>query len=138
MKLINILVVDGMGGGIGKALIERIKTELPNIKITAVGTNAIATTAMLKAGADASATGENAIVYNASRVDFIIGVTGIIIANSMYGEVSPKMTKAISASPAHKILIPIDKCNMTVVGVKPASMQVFIKEVVDKLSEYIL
>lgn len=129
----NVLIIDGMGGGIGKSIIERVKTQLEGVSITAVGTNAIATTAMLKAGADFSATGENAIVYNSARADFIMGVMGIAFANSMYGEVSPKMAEAVSASPAHKILIPIDKCNVTVAGVKTSSVHTYVNEAVDKL-----
>jgi len=113
----NILVIDGMGGGIGKSVIEHIKTELADAVITAVGTNSAATSAMLKAGADYGATGENAVVFNCTKADFIIGVTGIIFANAMHGEISPKMAQAVSSSPAHKILLPLDKCNVTILGV---------------------
>ena len=129
----NILVIDGMGGGIGKSIIEKLKTVIKDVSITAVGTNSIATSAMLKAGADFCATGENAVVYNASRADYIIGVMGIAFANSMHGEVSPVMAAAVSASIAHKILIPIDKCSVTVMGVKPASVQEYIGEIAEKL-----
>jgi len=129
----KILVIDGMGGGIGKSIIEKLKAELNDIEIIAVGTNSIATSAMLKAGADFGATGENAIVFNATRTDYIIGVTGIVFANSMHGEVSPAMALAVSSSPAHKFLIPTDKCNVTVSGVKQASVQEYINEIVDKL-----
>ena len=123
----NVLVIDGMGGGIGKSIIEHIrKNELKDIEITAVGTNSIATAAMIKAGADKGATGENAIVYNCTKADYIIGVIGIVIANSMHGEISPKIAEAVSSSPAHKILIPIDKCNVTVLGLvdKPIQTQI--------------
>jgi len=130
---VNILIIDGMGGSIGKALIEKLKTEFDGIHITAVGTNAIATAAMLKAGADVGATGENAVVYNAAHADYILGVMGIAFANAMHGEVSPKMAEAVSLSPAHKILIPHNKCNVTVVGVANASVQLYIDEAVDKL-----
>ena len=122
----NILVIDGMGGGIGKAVIEHVKNELPEAVITAVGTNSIATSAMLKAGANYGATGENAIVYNCSKTDYIIGVIGIVIANSMHGEVSVKMVEAISSSSAHKVLIPYDKCNVTVLGVEERSIQAYV------------
>jgi len=132
----NILVIDGMGGGIGKAVVEKIRAEAIGATLIAVGTNAIATTAMLKAGADFGATGENAVIYNASRADFIIGVVGIVFANSMHGEVTPKMSKAVSKSPAHKILIPIDKCNVTVVGVVDASVSGCVAEAVKKLQEF--
>ena len=130
---VNILVIDGMGGGIGKSIIERLKAELKDVSIIAVGTNSIATSAMLKAGADFGATGENAVLYNAARADYIIGVVGIALANSMHGEISPKMSEAVSASSAHKILLPVDKCNVTVAGAAGASMQTCIGEVVNKL-----
>ena len=129
----KVLVIDGMGGGIGKSFIEKVKAEHKSIEIIAVGTNAIATTAMLKAGADYGATGENAVIYNATRVDYIIGVLGIAFANSMHGEISPKMAEAISLSPAHKILLPVDKCSVTVTGITASSMQEYISEAVEKL-----
>lgn len=131
----NILVIDGMGGSIGKSIIEKIKAELEGVVITAVGTNSIATSAMLKGGADFGATGENAVIFNAARADYIIGVMGIMLANSMHGEVSPKMAEAISTSTACKILLPVDKCNVIVMGVRAASMQVYISEIVSKLRE---
>ncbi|MCL2618120.1 MAG: DUF3842 family protein [Defluviitaleaceae bacterium] len=131
----NILVIDGMGGGIGRAIIEKVRANLGGVGITAVGTNAIATAAMIKAGADVGATGENAVVYNAARADCIVGVIGIAFANSMYGEVSPKMSEAVSQSHAHKILIPSDKCNITVSGVSGVSLTAHIDEVVAKLRQ---
>ena len=125
----NILVIDGMGGGIGKSIIEHIKTEIFDIEITAVGTNSIATSAMLKAGADNGATGENAVIYNCTKADYIIGVLGIIIANSMHGEVSPKMAEAVSASSAYKILIPYGKCSVTVLGLEDKPVQAYIAQI---------
>ena len=125
----NILVIDGMGGGMGKSIIEHIKNELPGGVITAVGTNALATSAMLKAGANFGATGENAVLYNCTKTDYIVGVVGIIIANSMHGEISPKMVEAISVSAAHKILVPYDKCNVTVLGVEERPIQSYISEI---------
>lgn len=143
----NILVIDGMGGGMGKAIIEHITKELhsckqtskadmlPEISITAVGTNSIATSAMLKAGANFAATGENAIIYNCAKADCIVGVMGIVFANSMHGEISPKMAEAISSADAHKILIPTDKCNVTVLGVAEKPVQAYIGEIVKNLCE---
>jgi hypothetical protein len=125
----NILIIDGMGGGIGKSVIENIKSQLADAVITAVGTNSIATSAMLKAGADYGATGENAVVFNCMKADIIIGVTGIIFANAMHGEISPKMAEAVSLSPAHKILLPVDKCNVTIAGVDNKPIQFFINEI---------
>jgi len=128
----KILVIDGMGGGIGKSIIEHIKSEFTDIEITAAGTNSIATSAMLKAGADYGATGENAVIYNASQAEYIIGVVGIVIANSMHGEISPKMAVAVSSSAAHKILIPMDKC-VTVLGVAEKPIGAYIHEIADAI-----
>ena len=125
----KILSIDGMGGGIGKSIIEHIKSEPADVEITAVGTNSLATSAMLKAGASYGATGENAVVYNCAKADYIIGVMGIVIANSMHGEISPRMAEAVSSSPAHKILIPIDRCNVTVLGVAEKPIQTYIGEI---------
>ena len=134
----NIVVIDGMGGGIGKALIEYIKSEFSDVEIMAVGTNSIATSNMLKAGADSGATGENAVIYNCKNADYIIGVVGIAFANSMHGEVSPKMAEAVSSSSAHKILIPLDKCNVTVLGVVEKSIQTYISEIKSKIENEIV
>ena len=133
----NILVIDGMGGGIGKSIIEHLKSELPDAEIMAVGTNSIATSAMLKAGANYGATGENAVLYNCMNADFIIGVIGIIFANSMHGEISPKMAEAVSSSPGHKILLPIDKCKVTVLGISGLPVQSYIGEIAKKIKERI-
>jgi len=125
----NILVIDGMGGGIGRAIIEHIRSEHSGVEITAVGTNSLATSAMLKAGADYGATGENAVVFNCTKADYIIGVVGIMVANSMHGEISPKMAEAISSSSAHKVLIPMDKCGVTVIGMTEKPIQAHISEI---------
>ena len=132
----KVLVVDGMGGGIGRVLIEKIKAEFSGATVVAVGTNAVATAAMIKAGADAGATGENAVVYNAADADYILGVLGIAFANSMHGEVSPAMAAAISASRAHKILLPVDKCSVSIAGVMPAPMQEHIGDALAKLRRH--
>ena len=131
----NILVIDGMGGGIGKAVIEHIKGQIPGSEITAVGTNSLATSAMIKAGASFGATGENAIVHNSRKADFIIGAVGIIFANSLHGEISPKMAEAVSSSPAHKILLPIDKCNVSVLGVADKPIQSYMSEIIEKITK---
>jgi hypothetical protein len=136
--MMKILVIDGMGGGIGKAVIEHIKAGLSGAEITAVGTNSIAASAMLKAGADYGATGENAVIYNCAKADFIIGVTGIVFANAMHGEISPKMAEAVSSSPAHKILLPLDKCNVTILGVDSKPIQSYIHEIADVLKKKLL
>ena len=125
----NIVVIDGMGGGIGKSIIEHIRREFKDVNITAAGTNSIATAIMLKAGATNGATGENAIVFNCGKADCIIGVIGILVANSMHGEVSPKMAEAVSMSAAHKILIPVEKCGITVLGLAEKPIQAYIDQI---------
>ena len=109
----KILVIDGQGGRIGCLFIETIKKKASNIHITAVGSNSIATASMLKAGADEGATGENPVIFNSKNTDFIMGPIGIIIANSLLGEITPRMAEAISSSHAKKILIPIKITTVT-------------------------
>ena len=125
----KILIIDGMGGGIGKAIIEQIKSEFDKVNIMAVGTNSIATSVMIKAGATNGATGENAIIHNAASADCIIGVMGILIANSIHGEISPKMSRAISLSAAHKVLIPMGKCGVSVLGLEEKPIQSYINDI---------
>ena len=113
-----ILVVDGQGGGIGKAIIERLTEEFgKEHEIMAVGINAIATMGMSKTKIKNIATGENAVIFNAKRADIIIGSIGIVAANSMMGELTPAMANAISESSAVKVLIPLNKCGLRVAGV---------------------
>ncbi|NLL81927.1 MAG: DUF3842 family protein [Tissierellia bacterium] len=114
----KILVIDGQGGKMGRTIVEQLKNSLPDYKITALGTNSIATSAMLKAGADFGATGENPVIYNSSDADIIIGSMGIIVANSYMGEITPAMASAISESHAVKILIPVNRCNIIVAGIE--------------------
>jgi hypothetical protein len=132
----KIAVIDGQGGGIGKALVEGLRNMFGNdIEITALGTNALATSLMLRAGADDGASGENAIVYNAGRVDVILGPIGIIAADSMLGELTPLMAEAIARSHAKKILIPMNRCNVQVVGVKNMTLLQYIDEAVALVGE---
>ena len=113
----RICVIDGQGGGIGSTIIKKLKdTFQETVEIFAIGTNAIATSQMLKARANRGATGENAIAVTVKTVDVIIGPMAIIIANAMMGEVTPEMAQAISSSPAKKILIPLSQENVEIVG----------------------
>lgn len=113
----RIAVIDGQGGGIGKYLTEKMRKELSEkVEIIALGTNALATSLMLKAGANEGASGENAIIFNVNKVDIIVGTIAILMANSMLGELTPKMAEAIAQSPATKILLPLNKCGVTVIG----------------------
>lgn len=112
-----ITVIDGQGGGLGAALISRLKDKLGGEhQLIAVGCNALATSAMLKAGAQRGATGENAVCYNAARSDLILGPIGLLSANALLGEVSPAMANAVSAAPGRKILIPSSSCGILVAG----------------------
>lgn len=113
----NILVIDAQGGGIGKQVIAAIKKEFSGIVITAVGTNSIATAAMLRAGADNGATGENAVIVGCRKADMIIGPIGIVIADSLLGEVTPAMAVAVGQSRAKRLLIPVNHCDNYIVGV---------------------
>ena len=131
----NILVIDAQGGGIGKQVVTAIKEKIDGASIVAVGTNSAATAAMRKAGADFSATGENAVVVNSRKADVIIGPVGIVIADSLWGEITPKMAIAIGQSDAVRILIPVNHCNNVVAGVKDLGITELVKDVVDKLSK---
>ena len=132
----NLLIIDGQGGGIGKTLTEQIKAAFPSYIITAAGTNALATSAMMKAGADLGATGENAIIYNCQHADIILGPIGIILANSLLGEVSPSIASAVASSKAKKILIPITKCNTHIVGIENKTLNKYIEEAVKAVKEF--
>lgn len=128
----RIAVVDGQGGGMGKAIVERFRKEFENkIEIIALGTNSLATSLMLKAGANEGATGENAIVFNADKVDLILGPIGIICANSFLGELTPLMAEAIASSPAKKILIPLNKYNIVITGIEHKPLPHYIDDAVE-------
>lgn len=125
----KIAVIDGMGGGIGSQAIERLKSLNNNdIEIIALGTNSQATANMIKSGAHQGATGENAISWMCQKVDIIIGPLAIIAANSMMGEISPKMSEAIASSPAKKLLLPVSKCNIDVIGLEDLQFKVIFEE----------
>jgi hypothetical protein len=133
MKL-KIAVIDGQGGGIGEQIIRKLRKSLPeDTEIIALGTNSIATANMMKAGANHGATGENAIIINAPKVDCILGTISIIAANAMLGELSPKMAEAIASSPAKKILLPLNMENMEVVGINHDPLPHLIDKLIDNL-----
>ena len=127
----TIAVIDGQGGGVGKALVEGLRQALSrSVRITALGTNSLATSIMLKAGADEGATGENAVVVNAARADIILGAVGILAADSMLGELTPAMAAAIGRSRAEKILIPLNRCGLRIVGQKNLPFADFVDDAV--------
>ncbi|WP_027363754.1 DUF3842 family protein [Desulfotruncus alcoholivorax] len=132
----RIAVIDGQGGGIGKHIMDRLRRELPDgIEFLALGTNALATSVMLRAGANEGATGENAVIYNVSRVDLIAGPVSIMFPNAMSGELSPAMAEAIAASPAPKVLLPLARSGVNIIGVKSEPLPHLIEELVKKVRE---
>lgn len=126
----KILVVDGQGGRLGKLLVEGLRRAGVKDEIIAVGTNSIATSAMVRAGADAGATGENPVVVCAREADFILGPIGILAADSLLGEVTPAMAVAIGQSRAQKILVPLNRCRSTVVGLRDMTMSELVEAAV--------
>ena len=133
----NILVMDAQGGGIGKQVVTAVRTRFPDVTITAVGTNAAATTAMLRAGADEGATGENAAVVCCRRADVIIGPVGIVIADALLGEVTPRMAVAVGQSAAKRLLIPVNHCANFIAGVADLSVGRLVDSVVAELEKTI-
>ncbi len=133
----KIIVIDGQGGKMGKMLVEQLKKSLPDHELIALGTNSIATSSMLKAGADFGATGENPVIFNCADADVIVGPLGIVIANSLLGEISPAMAQAIGQSKAHKVLIPVNRCNNTVVGIKELPFNEYIQLAVQQVKQFV-
>jgi hypothetical protein len=132
-SLKKIAVIDGQGGGIGSTIIKKIREHCDEtLEIIALGTNAIATAQMLKARANRGASGENAIVHTAARVDLIAGPVSIIMANAMMGEVTPKMAEAVTASPARKLLLPLSKENITIIGSAAIPLPQLVDELIEK------
>lgn len=131
----KIIVIDGQGGKMGALLIEKIKasTILSTAELIAIGTNSIATAAMLRAGADAGATGENPVIVNSKNTDFIAGPIGILAADSLLGEVTPAMATAVGQSTAQKILLPVNKCNHHIAGVQNLTMQELVADAVKQM-----
>jgi len=114
----KIVVIDGQGGKIGSLLVSRLKAEAGRNELYAVGTNSIATSAMLKAGADYGATGENPVIVNCRDADILVGPIGIVVADSLAGEITPAMAVAAGQSRAQKVLLPVNRCNNHIVGAR--------------------
>ena len=129
------VVVDGQGGGMGRGLVESIKKKWPKLHVRAVGTNSLATSAMLRAGADDGATGENAVVFNARQADLLLGPIGILTPNGLLGEVSPAMTGAVGASEAVKILLPSQRCSIRLAAGDPQPLQFYLDQALRLLEE---
>lgn len=128
----QILIIDGQGGKMGKQLAEAL-LEQDLADITVVGTNAIATANMLKAGAVQAATGENAVIVGSRRADVIVGPIGIVMADALLGEITEAMATAVSRSEAYKVLLPVNRCGHYIVGVGDKSMSALVKEAVETI-----
>lgn len=133
----NILIIDGQGGQLGSQLIKSVISRYPEIDLTAIGTNAAATTSMVKAGAKKAATGENPIIVACRKADVIIGPIGIVIADALLGEITPEAAKAVGQSSAVRILIPINKCENLVAGVSNLTLTSLIEDAIAKLERII-
>ena len=129
----RILIIDGQGGGVGKCLVEALRETCPQDELITVGTNAMATANMMKAGSINGATGENAVIYNSKRADVIVGPMGIVMANAMLGEITAKMAEAVSTAEANLFLIPMNRCHATIVGVENKKMTEYVKEAVEQI-----
>ena len=131
----KVLVIDGQGGGLGRQLVAALSAQCPDIRLTAVGTNSLAANAMLKAGAQRAATGENAVVVNSRRADIIVGPIGIVIADALLGEITPAMAAAVCQSGAKRVLVPINHCENYVVGVPDQPVSQLVAAAAQKVKE---
>ena len=129
----RVLVIDGQGGGLGRQLVAAISAACPDAELTAVGTNSLAASAMLKAGAARAATGENAVLVNARRADVIVGPLGIVIADALLGEITPAMAAAVGQADARRILIPVNHCDNYVVGIADVPVGTLVQSAAQKV-----
>jgi len=135
-QALKIVVVDGQGGGIGRLIVEKLRQALgASANIIGLGTNAVASSAMLKAGANEGASGENAVIYNVRKADCIVGSIAIIAANSFAGELSPRMAEAIASADAVKILIPLNRAGIKIPGITGESLPLQVDQLVEKVQE---
>ncbi len=133
----NVLVIDGQGGGLGRQLVAALSAQCPQAQLTAVGTNSLATSAMRKAGAVRTATGENAVVVNCRHADVIVGPIGIVIADALLGEITPAMAAAVCQSGAKRVLIPVNHCENYIVSVPDQPIGQLVAAAVEKVKELI-
>lgn len=130
----KIVVIDGQGGRLGRLLIERVKARLPQAQVYALGTNSVATAAMLKAGADFGATGENPVLRGVADADGVLGPVGVVVANAILGEVTPAMAEAVGSCRAKKFLIPMNSCGVLVAGVEEQPLPAYVAQAVEALA----
>ena len=133
----KVLIIDGQGGGLGRQLVAAVKERFPEIEVLAVGANSTATGAMLRAGADQAATGENAVLVSSRRADVIMGPIGIVIADAMLGEITPVMAAAAGQSEAKRILLPVGQCDNIIAGVRDMPMAKKVQEAVELLAGWV-
>lgn len=131
------VIIDGQGGRMGAALVKRLRETCPEAELVAVGTNSIATAAMLKAGADCGATGENPVVRNVRDADVILGPIGIVVADAILGEVTEKMAAAVGSCRAQKILLPFSTCSVTVAGTPNLPLSALVEEAVKEAAAWL-
>ena len=134
----NVTIIDGQGGQLGAQLVKEITARFQNVTLTAIGTNAVAAAAMLKAGAKNVASGENPVIVACRKTDVIIGPIGIVIADSLLGEVTEKMALAVSRADAIRILIPLNRCENLIAGVPNLNTSALIADVISKLNDIVL
>lgn len=130
----KITVIDGQGGNIGRQLVKMIRERFPEVRLSAVGTNSVATANMLKGGAENGATGENAVVVACRKSDVIVGPIGIVVADALMGEVTPAMAVAVGQSEALKVLIPMNRCDTLVAGVQEGSLAAYLEDAMTKIT----
>ncbi|HAG06984.1 MAG: hypothetical protein XD69_0701 [Clostridia bacterium 62_21] len=135
----RVIVIDGQGGGIGKLLVEKLRRALPGeeVEIIALGTNAVATAAMLKAGANDGATGENAVVQTVSRADVVVGTLSVVVAHGMMGEITPAMAEAVARSPASKILLHLNRAGVEIVGASAEPLPHLVDMLVERVKTHL-
>ncbi len=131
----KIVIVDGQGGRLGKMLVESVRSRFPEAEIYGIGTNSTATSAMLKAGAQYGATGENPVVRNVADADAVLGPLGIAVAHSILGEVTPAMAEAVGGCRCRKFLIPMNSCGVAVAGVREQPLPAYVSQAVEMLAE---
>lgn len=129
----KIVVVDGQGGRLGKLLVEEVKRRLPQARVYALGTNSIATSTMLKGGADFGATGENPVIRGVMDADAVLGPVGIVVAHAILGEVTPPMAEAVGGCGARKFLIPMNSCGVVITGVREQALPVHVAQAVEQM-----
>lgn len=133
----KVVIIDAQGGGVGRMLVEQLKKALPGQPLIALGTNALATSAMLRAGADQGATGENAIRVTVRDADLILSPIGMLLCDGILGEVTGVMAAAIGQARAHKILVPSARCGITVAGTAQLTMTEYISQAAKLAVQYI-